>query len=146
VYGTSETKAELWAFHVKTGELKQLGSGAVASQEYIASIEADSSGRYLYYVPGAHGGATRDGTPIVQYDTQTGKKKVLAFLHELFWNKHGYALDGSFGNALDEKGERFFISWDGWRKGQPRGWESASLTVLHIPASERVVDSPNKAE
>ena len=109
----------------------------MASQEYIASIEADPTGRYLYYVPGAHGGAAGDGTPIVQYDVQTGKKKVLAFLHELFWEKYGYALDGSFGSALDEKGERLFISWDGWRKGQPRGWESCSLTVLHIPASER---------
>jgi hypothetical protein len=137
VYGTSETRADLWAFNVKTGELKQLGSGAVGTQEYIASIEADPTGRYLYYVPGAHGGASKDGTPIVQFDVQTGKKKVLAFLHELFWEKHGYALDGSFGSALDEKGERFFISWDGFRKGQPRGMESCSLTVVYIPASER---------
>lgn len=137
VYGTSGTKADLWAFNVKTGELKQLGTAAVAKQEYIASIEADPTGRYLYYVPGAHGGAAGDGTPIVQLDLRTGKKKVLAFLHALFWEKYGYALDGSFGSALDEKGERLFISWDGWRKGQPRGWESCSITVVHIPESER---------
>lgn len=145
VYGTSQTKAELWAYYVKTDELKQLGTAAVGKQEYIASIEADPTGRYLYYVPGAHGGASGDGTPIVQYDTRTGRRKVLAFLHDVFWEKHGYALDGSFGNALDEKGERFFISWDGWRKGQPRGWESASITVLHIPASERVVNDDKQS-
>lgn len=137
VYGTSETKAGLWAFDVKTEKTKQLGNCAVAKQEYIASIEADPTGRYLYYVPGAHGGAAGDGTPIVQYDLKTGQRKVLGFLHGLFWDKYGYALDGSFGNALDEKGERFFISWDGWRKGQPHGWESCSITVVHIPASER---------
>lgn len=137
VYGTSGTKADFWSLNVKTGEVKQLGNLGVASQEYISSIEADPTGRYLYYVPGAHGGAVKDGTPIVQYDLQTGKKKVLAFLHDVFWEKCDYALDGSFGNALDEKGERFFISWDGWRKGQPRGWESAAITVLHIPAEER---------
>jgi hypothetical protein len=137
VYGTSGTEAELWAFDVKSGEVKQLGNCAVAKQEYIASIEADPTGRYLYYVPGAHGGAAGDGTPVVQYEIKTGKRKVLAFLHTHFWDKYGYALDGSFGNALDEKGERFFISWDGWRKGQPRGWESAAITVVHIPASER---------
>jgi hypothetical protein len=140
VYGTSERSADIWAFHVKTGELKQIGNGAVGTQEYIASIEADPTGRYLYYVPGAHGGATKDGTPVVQLDVRSGKKKVLAFLHEHFWEKYGYALDGSFGNALDEKGERYFISWDGWRKGQPRGWESASITVLSIPESERPVE------
>jgi hypothetical protein len=137
VYGTSGTKAGLWAFNVRTGELKSLGTGRVASQEYIASIEADPAGRYLYYAPGAHGGAAMDGTPVVQFDLKSGKRKVLAFLHDHFWEKYGYALDGSFGNALDEKGERFFISWDGWRKGQPRGWESAAITVLHIPPAER---------
>ena len=85
----------------------------------------------------AQRGQQVDGTPVVQYDVQTGKKKVIAFLHGLFWEKYGYALDGSFGSALDEKGERLFVSWDGWRKGQPRGWESCALTVIHIPAAER---------
>jgi hypothetical protein len=140
VYGTSGRSADLWAFHVKTGKVTQMGSGAVARQEYIASIEADPTGRYLYYVPGAHGGAAGDGTPVVQYDLHTKKRKVIAFLYKHFWEKYGYALDGSFGSALDEKGERLFISWDGWRKGQPRGWESAALTVVHIPASERPTD------
>jgi hypothetical protein len=137
VYGTSGTKADLWVFDVRTGEVKQLGNIGVAKQEYIASIEVDPAGRYLYYVPGAHGGASADGTPIVQYEIKTGRRKVLAFLHAHFWEKYGYALDGSFGNALDEKGERFFISWDGWRKGQPRGTECAAISVVHIPASER---------
>ena len=142
VYGTSGRSADLWAFHVKTGELKQLGNGAVGKAEYIASLEIDPTGRYLYYVPGAHGGASRDGTPIVQYDLHTSKRKVLAFLHDHFWDNYGYALDGSFGNALDEKGERLFISWDGWRKGQPRGWECAALTVVHIPEAERPMGAP----
>ena len=128
---------DLWSFNVRTGELRQHGTAAVASQQYISSLEIDPTERYLYYVPGAHGGATKDGSPIVQFDLRTNRRKVLAFLHDTFWEKYGYALDGSFGNALDEKGERFFISWDGWRKGQPRGTETCALTVLHIPASER---------
>lgn len=140
IYGTSERSADLWALDVKTRQVKQLGSGAVATQEYVASAEADPTGRYLYYIPGAHGGAAGDGTPVVQFDLKTGRRKVLAFLYRHFWDKYGYALDGSFGSALDEKGERLFISWDGWRKGQPRGWESAAITVLHIPASERPLD------
>jgi hypothetical protein len=140
VYVTSGRSADLWAFNVRTEELKQLGTAAVGKQEYIASLDADPSGRYLYYVPGAHGGAAGDGTPVVQYDLHTGRRKVLAFLYQHFWDRYGYALDGSFGSALDEKGERLFISWDGWRKGQPRGWESAALTVLSIPATERPLD------
>jgi hypothetical protein len=140
IYGTSGTKAEMWSYRPATDELKQLGNAAVGTQEYISSIEADPTGRFLYYVPGAHGGARRDDTPIVQYDTKTGRRKVLAFVGPHFQTKYGYTLDGSFGNALDERGERFFISWDGMRDGQPRGWESAAVTVLHIPAEERRLD------
>lgn len=140
VYGTSGTKADLWAYDVRKDELHQLGNVGVGTQEYISSIEADPTGRYLYYVPGAHGGANLDDTPIVQYDIKTGRRKVLAFLYPYFWQKYKYALDGSFGNALDEKGERFFISWDGWREGQPRGWESAAITVVYIPEEERRLD------
>lgn len=138
VYGTSHRKADLWAFNVRDETLTQLGPGAVASQGYVASIHVDPSGRYLYYVPGAHGGAAKDGSPIVQYDLKTKRRKVIAFLHAFFKKKVGYNLDGCFCSVLDEKGEKLFISWDGFRNGQPRGMESCALTVVHIPASERL--------
>ena len=137
VYGTSHRKADLWAFDVKKEKLSWLGPGAVASQEYVSSIHADPSGRYLYFVPGAHGGASKDGAPIVQVDVKTGQRKVLAFLHKFFQKKYGYNLDGCFCSVLDEKGEKLYISWDGWREGQPRGMESSVLTVVHIPKAER---------
>ena len=99
----------------------------------------DPTGRYLYNIPGAHDGASKDGTPVVQYDTKTGTRKVLAFLHALFRSRYNYNLDGCFCSVLGPKGEKLFISWDGWREGQPGPrMESAVLTVLHIPASERV--------
>lgn len=139
VYGTSGTKADMWSYNPKTDELKQLGNVGVGKIEYISSIEADPSGRYLYYVPGAHGGADGDGSPIVQYDVKTGKRKVLAFLYQTFWDKYKFGLYGSFGNALDEKGERFFISWDGNREGA-KPPETCGITVLHIPAEERRLD------
>jgi hypothetical protein len=114
-----------------------LGEGAVASQTYIASVQADPTGRYLYYVPGAHGGASRDNSPVVQYDLKTGRRKVLAFLHDYYWNTYQYAPDGTFCVVLDPRGDKLYIGWDGWRKGQPRGWESAAMMVIHIPPSER---------
>ena len=83
--------------------IEKIGPLQVGANLYITSLDIDPSGRYIYYIPGAHGGAVGDGTPIVQYDLRTGKRKVLAFLHQHFWDKVGYALDGSFGNALDEK-------------------------------------------
>jgi hypothetical protein len=64
---------------------------------------------------------------------------VFAFLYQTFWDKYKFGLYGSFGNALDEKGERFFISWDGNREGA-KPPECAAITVLHIPAEERKLD------
>ena len=106
VYGTSHRDCDLWAFDVRREKLSQVGPGAVASQMYVASIQADSTGRYLYYVPGAHGGASKDGTPIVQYDLKRKKRKVIAFLHTYYQKKYGYNLDGCFCCVLDPTGSR----------------------------------------
>jgi len=137
VYGTSDRTADIWAFDVKTETLSTLGPGAVGKQEYTTTIDADPTGRYLYYIPGAHGGAAGDGAPVVQFDVQTKKRKVIAFLHSYYLEKYGYTLDGTFGSAVDPKGEKLYVTWNGMRKGQPRFWESCALTVIHIPASER---------
>jgi hypothetical protein len=137
VYGTTERSADVWAFNVKDETLTQLGSGAVGKQEYTTSMAADPTGRYLYYVPGAHGKAAGDGTPVVQFDVKARKPKVLAFLAPYYAAKYGYTPDGTFGVALDEKGETLFVTWNGMRKGQPKFWESCAMTAIHIPASER---------
>lgn len=137
VYGTSHVAADLWSFNVRTEQLTALGPGAVGTQGYVASIHVDPTGRYLYYVPGAHGGATKDGTPVVQYDLKLRRPKVLAFLHDFYKTKYGHYLDGCFCSVLSPAGDKLYLSWDGWREGQPRGSESCALTVLHIPASER---------
>ena len=137
VYGTTERSADLWAYDVKKDTLTTLGPGAVGKQEYTTTIDADPTGRYLYYIPGGHGGGPTDGTPVVQYDVKLKKRKVIAFLHPFYFNTVGYTLEGTFGSALDPKGEKLYITWNGQRKGQPKGWESCALTVVHIPASER---------
>lgn len=138
VYGTSHREADIWAFNVRTERLSRLGSGAVGTQGYVSSMHADPAGRYLYYVPGAHGGASKDRTPIVQFDVLTRKRKVIAFLHRAFRDACGYNLDGCFCSVLDEKGEKLYVSWDGWREGQPGPrMESSALTVIEIPESER---------
>ncbi|MFP6659515.1 MAG: hypothetical protein VB853_15130 [Pirellulales bacterium] len=54
-----------------------MDSTAVASKTYTTSIDLDpATERYLYYVPGAHGGAYSDGSPLVQYDLKTKLRKV----------------------------------------------------------------------
>ena len=72
-----------------------------------------------------------------EFDTKSKTRKVLCFLRSFYEREVGYTPDGCFCSVLDPKGDKLYVSWDGWRKGQPNGWESCALTVIHIPESER---------
>ena len=138
VYTVSkDAEATLWSFNTKTEQIKQLGSAAVGKQTYIATLDVDPTGRYLYYVPGAHGGGAGEGTPVVQFDVKTGKKKVIAFMHPFYQARYGYVPDGTFGSAVAPSGDKLYITWNGIRNGTLKGWDACALTVIHIPESER---------
>jgi hypothetical protein len=141
VYSVSRD-GDLWAFNTKTETAEPLGSAVIGSQSYIASLDADPSGRYLYYVPGAHGGGDRDGTPIVQFDVKTKARKVVAFLHPAVQKATGYVPTGTYSLAVDPSGERLYVTWNGNRGGADnRGrypFDTCALTVVHLPASERM--------
>ncbi len=133
--GGKGTSATIYAFNTKTEEVEILGDAAVGSQAYITTIDVDPTGRYLYYMPGAHGGSELDGTPIVQFDVKTRKRKVIAFLHPFIRGKYGCTPVGTFGAALDDKGETLAVVWNVNRSG--RAWDCTALSVIHIPAAER---------
>jgi hypothetical protein len=133
--GQGEQEATLYAFDVRAEKATPLGPAAVGSQQYITSIDADPTGRFLYYVPGAHGGSERDGCSVVQFDTRTKQKKVLAFLHPFYAERYGCTLKGTFSSAIDAKGEKLYITWNNSRG--TKVWDTCVLTVIHIPPSER---------
>lgn len=127
--------ARLWSFNTKTEKAADLGPAAVGANEYITTLDVDPTGRFVYYVPGAHGGAETDGSPVVQYDVKTGKKKVIAFLHPFYQQKYNAMLRGTFAVAVDEKGETVYVSWNTSRGS--KAWDCVALTAIHIPQSER---------
>jgi hypothetical protein len=133
--GQRSADADIWSFNTKTEQTNKIGTAAVGSQAYIASIDADPTGRYLYYVPGAHGSSDRDGTPVVQFDVHTGRKKVIAFLEPFYTNKYGFTLKGTYATAIDPTGDKLYITWNISRG--TRAWDCCGLTVIHIPESER---------
>jgi len=137
VYGTTDRAADIWVFDTKTETSQVLGDGAVGKQGYVTSMQVDPTGRYLYYVPGAHGKASAEGTPVVQFDVKAKKPKVIAFVAPFYKQKYDYTPDGTYSVALDDKGENLFVTWNGFRTGQPRFWESCALMMIQIPASER---------
>jgi len=135
---------ELWEFDVRTETARSLGASAVASKTYTTSIDADHfTNRYLYYVPGAHGGAELDGSPLVQYDLKTRTRKVICFLHPYLYDKFGFIPLGTFGSAVSPKGDKVYVTWNG-NRGTPREklgsrakFNTCGMTVVHIPPQER---------
>jgi hypothetical protein len=133
--GQGKSDANLWAFNTRTEKVERLGSAAVGTEAYVASLDADSTGRFVYYVPGAHGSSPRDGSPLVQFDVHTGKKKVIALLHPFYERKYGCALKGTYAVAVDQAGDKVYVTWNVSRG--TRAWDCCGLTVIHVPASER---------
>lgn len=135
--GQGAGEANIWQFNTKSEEVKRIGSAPVGTEAYIASIDADPTGRFLYYTPGAHGSGPRDNTPVVQFDVKTGKKKVIAFLHPFYEQKYGGSICGTYATAMDPAGpgDKLYITWNVSRG--TRAWDSTALTVIHIPESER---------
>ena len=133
--GRKGEEATLYAFEVKSEKVTPLGPVAVGSQGYIASLDADPTGRYLYYTAGAHGGTEQDGCPIVQYDVKTRQRKVLAFLHPYYQEKYGCTLKGTYSTAVSPQGDKLYVTWNASRGS--RAWDCCALTVIHLPQSER---------
>ncbi|NBR85600.1 MAG: hypothetical protein EB141_05865 [Verrucomicrobia bacterium] len=127
--------AELFAFHTRIERIESLGSAAIGTNQYITTLDADATGRFVYYVPGAHGGSEADNSAVVQYDTKTKTRKVIAFLHPFYTEKYGVTPRGTYSVALDAQGETLYITWNCSRG--TKVWDCCALTVIHIPTSER---------
>jgi hypothetical protein len=133
--GTKGVKAMLYSFNTKTETAEELGPAAVGTRDYVTSIDVDPTGRYLYYIPGAHGGSENDGSAVVQFDVKTKTRKVIAFLHPYFKEKIAATPVGTFSSAIDPAGDKLYITWNVNRGG--RAWDCCALTVIHIPETER---------
>lgn len=133
--GQGGNEAALYAINTRTEQVENLGPAAVGTQTYIAALDADPAGRFLYYAPGAHGGSERDGSPVVRFDVKTRRKRVMAFLHPFFEARYGCALKGTYSVAVDPRGDRLYITWNASRG--TRAWDCCALTVIHIPDAER---------
>jgi hypothetical protein len=144
-YGVTHS-GELFTFDPESEEVVALGANWPGEERYTTSMDRSPGGRYVYYLPGAHGLGFKDGSPLIQYDTQTGKKKVLAFLHPFYHDKYGYTPGGTFSIRLDDTGERLFVLWNGgfvdieeqMKKDRPDVFGQCAVMLIYIPESERI--------
>ena len=112
---------------------------------YTSTIALDPSGRYFYYMPGGLKMQNdNENSNIIQYDVKTGKKKIIAWLDDYYYEKYGYWVGGTYGMEISKDGSFLVIVMNGAfvtrddEKGSPYG--NPSLFVVSIPKEERPAD------
>jgi hypothetical protein len=143
IFGITYVTTQLFRYDVKKDELEIIGPDWLAGS-YVAVCELSPDEKYVYYLPGAHGKAWNDGTPVVQYEIATGKQKVLAFLAPTLDRELDYVPGGTYGIKLSADGSTLYVNFNGHpgdkirpAKMKPNGFGLTSFAAIHIPASER---------
>jgi hypothetical protein len=104
---------DLYSFDPEHEKLELHGRPWPLNDAFSVSIDASPGGRYLYFGIGSHGRGYPYGSPILQYDKQSGRTKILAFLFPHYYEKYGYIAGGTYSFKLDDRGERLFAIWNG---------------------------------
>jgi len=131
---------QLFRFDPEKQTIKNLGPNFLTGS-YTAAMAISPDDRFLYFVPGAHGGAARVSVPIVQYEIATGKRKVLAFLTDVLRDKLDYHTGGTYNVQMSNDGQTLFVTFNGAAvvsEGErQRAFGLTSVMAVHIPAQER---------
>ena len=143
IFGITHKSTQLFKLTAKTAQLELLGPNWLAGS-YTAVCLLSPDERFLYYLPGSHGGAVKDGTPIVQYDLAKKQQKVLAFLAPACEAELGYVPAGTYGLKLSADGGSLFVNFNGHAADRlrpaamkPNGFGLCAFAEIQIPASER---------
>lgn len=142
LYGTTNA-GQLFQYTPARDELKMLGP-AWLKADYITVSVLSPDERFVYYLPGAHGMATRSGTPVVQYEIATGRRKVLAFLTKVIERETGYVPAGTYGMKVSPDGSTIYVNFNGHaadsirpKHMKPIGFGLCAFAAIQIPESER---------
>lgn len=142
VYGITHQTNQLFRYHAGRDELEMLGPNWLTGM-YTAVCVLSPDERFVYYLPGAHGQAFKEGTPVIQYEIAAGRQKVLAFLADAFEAECGYVPGGTYGIKLSADGRTLFANLnghapDGVRPAsmKTKGFGLCAFAAIEIPAAE----------
>jgi hypothetical protein len=143
IFGCTHKTNEFYRYRTATDKLDILGPNWL-SGSYTAVCTLSPDERFVYFLPGSHGGAFKDGTPVVQYDIATGNRKVLAFLAPACDAELGFVPGGTYGIKLSADGGTLYVNFNGHpadrlrpEKMKPIGFGVTAFAAIHIPAEER---------
>ncbi len=104
VYGVTQSPARFIAIR-PGGTVEDLGE----APGYIASLAMEPDGSTVYFVPGAHGDAWKENTPLYALDTATGDQRVVVELNPMTEEALGLTAGGTYNLALDAAARRLFV-------------------------------------
>jgi hypothetical protein len=143
IYGITHKTTQIFRYRPASDELTLLGPNWL-SGSYTAVCVLSPDERFVYYLPGAHGGAFKDGTPVVQYEIATGQRKVLAFLAAACEKELNYVPAGTYGIKISADGGTLYVNFNGHPADairpahiKPIGFGLTAFAAIQIPTSER---------
>lgn len=143
IYGTTHGTGQLFRYRPSKDDLTLLGPNWLRG-EYVTVSMLSPDERFVYYLPGAHGGAFRYGTPVIQYEIANGRRKVIAFLAAAIEQAQGYVPAGTYGAKLSADGATLYVNFNGHaadrlrpKKMRADGFGLCAFAAIHIPRTER---------
>lgn len=143
IFGTTHRTGQLFRYDTRKDRLELLGP-TWGTGQYTTDIALSPDERFLYYLPGSHGKAWQYGTPVVQYEIATGKRKVLAFLAAAFEKRFAYVPAGTYGIELAADGGTLYVNFNGHAADairpdhmKPNGFGLCGFVAIEVPKSER---------
>lgn len=142
IFGTLQQTGQLFRYSPARDNLALLGP-CWHTGDYVTVAELSPDERFVYFLPGAYGQATRSGTPVIQYDIANNRRKVIAFLAPAFAQTHDYAPAGTYGAKISSDGSTLYVNFNGHptknlpKHLRPNGFGMCAFAAIHIPRSER---------
>jgi hypothetical protein len=143
IFGSTYKTNQIFRYRPADQKLDMLGP-TWGTGQYTTVMELSPDERFVYYLPGAHGRAFTYGTPVVQYETATKTRKVLAFLAPAMQEQIGYVPGGTYGIKISKDGGTLYVNFNGHAADRirpanmkPIGFGLCSFAAIQIPASER---------
>ena len=126
VYGVTQDPPIFFALR-PDGAIDELGE----AEQYTTSLALSPDGTRFYSVPGAHGDAWEDGTPLVAVDTRTGEQSVVVELNPMIEEELGLTAGGSYSVAIDPDGDTVYVALNaGADREEP--WGEIVLAAVHL--------------
>jgi hypothetical protein len=134
VYGVTqspdERSPEMFFALQPDGSIRSFGP----ARGYTTSMALSADGSRFYYVPGAHGDSSEQGTPVIEVDTETGDQRVVTKLNPLSNTTLGLSLAGSYDVALDTSRNRLFVGLNAG-KTSANPWGEVVLAIVDLSSS-----------